>query len=638
VKLLLRRVILGAAILSPLSTAACVHAGQGRASSAVVKPLAAVGSALPAGPESVYPSVNSGDWARADRLLHDVWEVPGFAPVTLPSHLSWREDPYADPDWRSVFYSLRPTSDLLWAYYRSGQVRYRDKLLGILRDYVAYDGTGRAPEPSTLDDPYALAFRTMILVNSYVKLQRSHDLPADLTPGLLRSIGRAAGGSAEPGNRLDLGRGLTQAAALLLVAANFPDLDREARWGDLGRARLSELIGRIVDADGVDVSTSPDRHFQVLDLGLRLVDWSQRGGIALPTDFRARLETMVRYATYTLWPDGTVPLPGSSVRMRPGASADLYAILTRAHPDFAFAVTAGRSGTAPVDRAVLFGRTGQAVLRSDGAGPRYADNTQVAMNVGPPSGAGGHLDALAVDYYSHGRVLLVGSGSNPNADTVERAFLRGTSAHNTVTVDGEDQRGGEVTAGLTMSGDGWAYQSGATTAYPGVTHRRSVLVLDRDLVIVADILSSAKPHRYEQLWHASPGAHLLLDGLRAQVYDEYDNPAVSITQASLGPPPQVQTSYGDTAPMQGWSHDHGRTQPGHVVDYVTRGTAASYLTLIASGRYAATGGAVTGTLGPDGIHAEVCADGFAADVDIAHQAATGESVTVRRLEGCVHAG
>ncbi len=164
------------------SGCAAQESARNQAASAVPLPprASAAAAPLPDGREAIYDLVNTGDLATANDLLNNIWDIPRSKPVTLPTPLTWTEDPYNDQYWRFLFYSLRPTANLLWAYYTTKQKKYLDKLLEILTSYTAYDATNPAHDKTKLDYPHGAAFRAMILVNEYVKLQASGDLPPQL--------------------------------------------------------------------------------------------------------------------------------------------------------------------------------------------------------------------------------------------------------------------------------------------------------------------------------------------------------------------------------------------------------------------------------------------------------------------------
>jgi hypothetical protein len=624
--------------------AACAPASPPVEGTAVLMPPPEPGSptveSLPMGRESVYAFVNRGSLSAADDLLRDVWPLPRFAPVRLTTPLSWHEDPYRQKYWRFLFYSLHPTSNLLWAYYRTGQAKYRTKLLEILDSYVKHDVPGRPIDRQGLDDSYAIAFRAMLLVNTFVKLNRSNDIPGELSARMLDNIVRTGAKLLAPENfQVDHNHGFSQATALLVLHENFPQLDRDNRWRDTSYQRLQAFFDHAVDAEGVEVEKSPFYHFYVYKFSLQMLSWAQTNAIRLPAGLSDRMKGMHRYASYVLWPDGSIPLLGSSVRLVPASDNHIYAEAMRDNPELAYALTGGASGTPPAERAMLFRQSGQAILRSPvdrQAG--YADNSQLIMDVGPPQTKHSHHEALAFNYYSHGRELLVDSGLNTYSSGQAFNYFHGTAAHNTIVVDGKDQVGGSVRSALTTVADGWAYQSGLASVYPGVTHRRSVLLLARDLVLVADTVSSDRSHEFEQLWHIFPGAHVVAEGLHTKVFDDHDNPAMDIRQASGTAPVQARRYYGQLSPMQGWySAEYGRTEPNHVAGYQTVGTGAGFVTLIASGPYAGRAGGVSGTVAAGEVSAHVCVEGYGgALIHIGHLADVGETVTVNKEPECAN--
>lgn len=618
-------------------TTGCAIRGTANAQSRHVPlpPLAtAVGSAAPAGlpngRESMYDLVNQGTLKDANDLLDNVWDISRYKPATLPANLTWKEDPYHDNYWRFQFYSLRPTSNLLWAYYTTHQQKYLDKLISILRSFTAYDATGPTLDRTRLDYKHGAAFRAMVLVDDYVKLHRSNLLPADLDAAMKKSIEKLGNFLANPIN-FDAGynHGFTEASALLLVAANFPSFAASATWQPLATTRLTQLMQTTVGADGVEIERSPFYHFYVFDFALQVENWAKANGVAMPAAFTQRVQSMVRYATDIVWPNGQVPLIGSSVRLKPAGFASLYAGIEKTDPHFQYVVSDGASGSPPSDFAALFSTSGQIVLRSKPQkGVPYADSAQLAMNAGKPSTDHAHLDALAFAYYSGGTVLLPDSGLDTYAAGTTFDYFHGTSAHNTVTVDGADQGPGPVNAGLVTSGNDWQYASANASLTKGVTQKRSVLMIGRNIVLVIDSLTSDASHKYQQLWHLFPGAGLTIDGAAAHVSTSHDVPTMQIVQAKQ-PSTTVKTYYGDTNPMQGWYSDqYGKVQKNHVVGYTQTANSTYYVTLIVTGDDAAQPASVIGKVVGNDAQATVCTADTSAAVTISAMASQGERVKV----------
>ncbi len=601
---------------------------------------------------------------RADEALADTWDIgPRAKPAYIAPPITWKEDPYSDKYWRFIFYSLRPTTNLLYAYYVSGDTRYRDKLLEVLRSYVAADMSrpddwqnvpGKSRQP--FDDRHTSGFRALVLVNTIGKLKRSGDLPADLDAALSQDLEKLGTFLAADDNfERFQNHGFNEAAGLLAIGANHPELSEAAQWEALAITRLNGLMHDTVDSDGVEIENSPFYHFYVLSAVIADNQWARKYGVTFSDEFAQKAAAMLSYATYIPQPDGFVPLQGASVTLDVTSLApDLYAddeippIPDTDEPHFQYVRTKGKEGEEPPDssRGLLFEESGQAVLRS-GFGPTATMDleTHVAMNTGPWRGNHSHLDTLAFSYFGGGTPLLVDSGLYTydfHNDTGNYDYFNGTRAHNTVVVDGADQYPGllenrapgvdyrtnsraRVTEGLQKTGETWTYQSGAHTLYDGVTHARSVLLLERDVALVLDTLTSEDVHDYAQTWHVFAGANVDASGLDVVASDPSSGvPALAVVQAATDTTITLDTVSGATAPMQGWfSARYGKMEPNAALEYHAQATAAHYATLLLSGNHAQTPGTVSATWSDDGtIHATVCvASGLGYEVGISQQGA-----------------
>jgi len=588
--------------------------------------------------ENIYEVLSRGAISVADKLLENRWNLGSRFPIaTLPEPLTWTEDPFADPQWRFLFYSLKPTSNLLYAYDTTRETKYRDKLVSILESFAAYDA-GRPVGPpydrTRFDHRHAAAFRAMVLVNTLVKLERSGDISPELATALQAAIARLGTFLAVPMNfDPEYNHGFTEAAALVLIAANFPSLPDASSWQATALDRLSSLMANSVDVDGVEFENSPFYHFYVLSLAYQIDRWARRYGIPLPEGFETAMHSMVPYATLVLQPDGSIPLAGASVELGvENLDPAIYGDLAQEYPEFAYVYTMGASGTAPTQRAVLFPESGQAFLRSGfGSGPSdVAQETHIAFNVGRWRTSHSHLDVLGLDYYAAGARQLCDSGLYTYDPGPDYAYFFGTRAHNTVVVDGADQAtSGEVTAGLTVSGARWAYQSGAHGLYPGVVHRRSVLVLERDLTLVYDTLESESPHDYAQVWHLAGGTSASIAGLDSTGLTTAGQPVVVVRQG-LGTGLSLLPIEGATDPMQGWySEVYGTKVPSYALEYHITASKWHYATLIASGSKAQAESSITASVGEDGtLTAVVCGGLEPTLVTVSNQVAAGEAVTV----------
>ena len=150
------------------------------------------------------------------------------------------------------------------------------------------------------------------------------------------------------------------------------------------------------------------------------------------------------------------------------------------------------------DTGIVVFRRGRALALFD-AGP-----------FGSGSGGHSHSDTLSVVASVGDQELLIDSGTFSYMDPEWRTIFRGSSAHNTVRIDGRDQ-------GIAGGPFRWAqkpevklleFSSDATKAYAvgiccfqGFSHRRSVEFADDVLSIVDQIEGRGGEHDIEQFWH-----------------------------------------------------------------------------------------------------------------------------------------
>ena len=588
--------------------------------------------------ENIYGILSRGSASVANDLIENRWDLGQRFPIaTIDEPITWTEDPFQDRYWRFLFYSLRPTSNLLYAYYSTGKTKYLDKLASILKSYAAYDAqrlVGPPYDRTRFDYRHGAAFRAMVLVNTLAKLERSGDISPDLASSLRASIERLGTFLAIPMNfDPDYNHGFTEAAALALIAANYLSLPSAAAWQATALDRLSSLMVDSVDADGVELENSPFYHFYVLSFAYQINRWARRYGVPLSGDFETAMRGMVPYATFVLQPDGSIPLAGASVELGvENLDPAVYQDLAKQFPEFEYVYSMGASGTPPTQRGVLFPVSGQTFLRSGfGSGPSdVAQETHIAFNVGRWRTSHSHLDVLGMDYYSAGSRLLCDSGLFTYDPGPDYTYFFGTPAHNTVVVDGGNQAtSGVVTAGLAATGARWAYQSGSHGLYPGVVHRRSVLLLEKDLTLVYDTLQSDAQHDYAQVWHLPGGYSTSIDGVDTSGLAIDGQPRIVIRQA-LAEGLTLQAIEGATDPMQGWiSEIYGNKVENYAIEYHATASTRHYATLIVSGHKAQGASSLSATVADDGtLAAVVCGGTEPTVVTISNQVADGESITV----------
>ncbi|RKG72258.1 hypothetical protein D7V88_38425 [Corallococcus terminator] len=589
------------------------------------------------GKEVAYLWLDEGDLENADLLLKDTWPVPRFDPVHLPPPLTWTEDPYGEKFWRYIFYGLRPTAHLLWAFRETGDERYRDKLMEVFRSFAANKTNSVFSQ-----DKHGTAYRAMVFVNSYWKLKHADALSRQEATLLEQLILEDAYFLEDPEHfEAGFNHGFAEAAALLLIAENFPHFEDAPRWRELALARYDDLLSDIIGSDGFIIENSAYYQFYVFTQVYQLAQWAQTHGMEVSPQAWPVMERMARFASYIVQPDGRIPMLGASQRLLVRKHQPvLLARMGAAFPELAHMLTAGMCGQAPTDRLALFESSGVAVLRSSfDPALDYQAQTHLVFDMGPYRTDHSHLDALNVVLYSAGRTLLTDAGMFTEEPGKEEDYFRSTRAHNTVTVDGLDQHEGNASPSLSAQGGQWLYQSGFHSLYEGVRHWRAVMVLEKDVVLVLDRLISEGPHHFEQRWQFQPDLTVSTRGASASVTDATGKRVLQVTQAQ----PEglsVSTVRGATGPYDGWhSEDYEVRKEATVLIYPLQGEQAHYATLFTSGLNAMSPARISTLPQSDQLEVHACAAGRGHRIQVRRPAEADEAVTVTTApEACEREG
>lgn len=365
-------------------------------------------------------------------------------------------------------------------------------------------------------------------------------------------------------------------------------------------------------------------------------------------DLERLVDQMMRFSTHVTQPSGLTPLIGSSVVQNfPQYQKHTFSSVGDAGgmgaQAFTYVRTRGRRGTPPEtgELVQVFEQSGFVTARSDFSVP-FERQTQWVLNTGAPAHSHSHLDALSLHLFGGGSTVLADSGwfsyTRP-----ERHYFDSTRAHNTVTVDqlnqcsrapyrkvsksngdeplpscdelADEERhlkkgdpgwpSGQTWRGRTSNNlsksPAWAYQSGLHGLYRGVTHRRGVFLVDRNMVLVVDRLDAklaSGAHEYLQTWHLplgfvelkrshSAGADRLAFGPKG------GKATVSLHVAELNDPPTVDVVSGVChdadckRPAQGFiAVSEGVMKPALAVEVTKVANSASFVTVILLGEWA----------------------------------------------------
>lgn len=305
-----------------------------------------------------------------------------------------------------------------------------------------------------------------------------------------------------------LGNHLFANAKALVFAGAFFDGPEAEGWMTLGMNLLDREVPEQILPDGGQFELSPMYHALAIEDILDLINIAPSAPQAV--DWRARVPGMLHWLAALSHPDGGIAFFNDSAQ---GIAASLTQLAAYAGSLGLAIPAAPQSLTWLPDSGYARLALGDAVLLADMAriGPDYL-----------PGHA--HADTLSCELSLRGQRVLVNSGCSLYGTGSERLRQRGTAAHNTVALHGQDSsevwsgfrvgRRARV-SGATCRGDGnrlWAEASHDGYAHlSGHPHHHRSWALSPHGLEVEDLLVPAPAIQAEARWHLHPDAVLHAD-------------------------------------------------------------------------------------------------------------------------------
>jgi heparinase II/III-like protein len=343
---------------------------------------------------------------------------------------------------------------------------------------------------------------------------------------------------------------LGEASGLFVAALTWPHWGRARDWARAAKAVLEREALLQNAPDGVNREQAVSYQQFSLDFLLLPLLAGRAAGVAFPRAYAARIEAMLEYLASIMDAGGNVPMIGDAddgyvVKLSQAAGFCPYRSLLAtgavlfARPEFKakagalddktrwllgddaerrFAAVDAAQARLPVRTA--FPEGGYRILGCDFETPR---EIRLVVDCGPLGyrsiAAHGHADALAFTLSVGGLEFLVDPGTYAyHTQAAWRQYFRGTSAHNTVRVDGVSQSrpGGSFMwlAKAQARCDAWD-TSAERDAFAGghdgyralpdpVVHRRRIVLEKRERrILVEDAIEARGAHRVEAFFHCS---------------------------------------------------------------------------------------------------------------------------------------
>jgi hypothetical protein len=345
-----------------------------------------------------------------------------------------------------------------------------------------------------------------------------------------------------------------EALGLFYLGTLLPEFTDARRWQDTGWRILREQLARQVRGDGVYFEQASHYHRYTTDFYTHAYVLAAANDLPDVDSVGRALQGLLDHLMYLTRPDGTTPFVGDD------DGGQLAILDQRAPNDFRGALATGavlfeRSDyayvarepaqetlwllgpqavqrfhdlqqTSPAETSRAFAASGYFVMRDSWR----SDASYALIDCGPHGAltfGHAHADALALEIVARGTQFLTDSGTYTYTGSLEeRNYFRSSSAHNTVTIDGQSSsipasafRWSHVASSRLSS---WVtrprvdYFEGAHDGYERLkepaTHHRSVLFLKNDYWVLRDRIESTGSHEVTVHFHCPPGVGAQADG------------------------------------------------------------------------------------------------------------------------------
>lgn len=358
----------------------------------------------------------------------------------------------------------------------------------------------------------------------------------------------------------------------------FPEFKRAPEWRRIGIERLYGQLDEEVYPDGLENELALGYNNWVVSEFAQVLKLAQRNNQLsdIPHDYLARLEKMYDYQLYAMRPDWQVFGFNDSWSGNPGELLRDAATFFPERQDFKWGATRGAEGVKPQGDSVAFPYSGHYVMRS-GWGPQ---DLLLHLDAGPFGSGHQHEDKLGFQAFAYGQTVLTEGGVYMYDASRWRRYVLSTRAHNTIRVDGQDQRSREVRESYVLPypfkplDNPWAttpqgdfvegsYDYGYGTTKQGlasVKHTRAILFVKPQYWIIFDTLTPAdgKPHQYEAMFHLA-AANASADGLAVNTAENGVNVHL-VPLASTGLSLEIVKGLQEE-PVQGWANGPWRPVP-----------------------------------------------------------------------------
>jgi len=450
----------------------------------------------------VFPKQTNKDFIKTANEMTEskIFNVTSFGKVDYNKGVNWNDS--RGRTFNRWFHSQFFMGDLISAYEQTREVKFLNKAYSLYEEWATLFEDKIEDKTAYHDETIAkrLTFWLRLYIVGYEifdykrmeRLEQSISLTAELLSG-------------EKFHDKNTNHGMFVDLALLLFTYVFEKEERTNAWRDKAISRLMEYFDFVYTSEGVHKEQTPAYHYTI---SLQLLRYS----IA----FKNYNNTLSRYLydkyviTNTfgyqiIKPDGKIPQIGdnAALQVKDLVFKDLYD-----DPEFKYAISAGKVGTAPKENNIVFKEAGYAIFRDDWLKKEKA--TYILFNAAYNSNYHKHSDDLSVLIYKDGDIFVeVGPNGYEYKDPYTE-YGYSQFGHNSLVVDNKslprvDNKFDKVNISNFTLDPEYCEVEGENGRYEDVIHQRKIkFEKKKSQIIVHDKIRSVNEHNYSLFWHMAP--------------------------------------------------------------------------------------------------------------------------------------
>lgn len=447
--------------------------------------------------ENVYHRINRDDKARSlgkiaskadfeladDALKHIFVGQPAYPRFFCGDDIDWGTRPVPDNEWVWQLNRMYFWDAMGRVYWHTGNEKYAQAWCKQLIDWVNKN-------PNDKDHRYAWrSIEAGIRGNSWCELyQRFIDSPS-FTPEVLITFLNSLHDHATflmTKYTTNSNWALMEAEGLASIAILFPEFKEPPLWREEAFKRLNIEIDKQVYSDGHQRELALGYHVGCIEWFLRTYELAKMNGYdnAFPLTYVEKIEKMCEVPMKLCHPDGTVVQFGDAWTGKPGQYKNKFMNWSKLfdRTDFLYLATDGKEGTEPEETAFALPESGLYSMRSGWD----EDAIFLALKCGPDGGGHCHPDNGTFDLYAGGRILMPDAGSFIYSGDAEwRNWFRQTKVHQTITLNNQNAKY-EPKLLYWDTNDNLDVLVVENRSYEDLTHRRSVLFVDKRYFVIID--------------------------------------------------------------------------------------------------------------------------------------------------------